>query len=268
MKRQIRSIDNSGWITNVFNDKEYIYFTDAIFNTKYSSLYKISKKIVLENLKNKNDLGRYFLANPLIENNNNAVLLSSSEIEFIKKEEYYIQNYFLFKNNEYISFIIDKKVYTKNINLNEPKEFQILNYNYDFLIAKKNEEVFFLDENLNIVKTFKKEIISLIAFEKNFVVLDINMNVWLTDFELNFLEKLDSSNNFKNIFYLNKNNILISYKDRKNTIVLNYKTKLSTDFVKEFLFRAFLLEENILITKSIYDISDNINMSSLIKFIY
>ncbi|WP_156007018.1 hypothetical protein [Spiroplasma tabanidicola] len=269
MARKVRDLENSGWITNIFVIDDFVYFTDANFNSSYSSLYKISKINLIENLKNKGDFGRKFLANPLIEYSNDAILISQSDVEFVKKEDNYIQNFFKFREKIFISYLIDQKLYTQVFDENkERKNIQVLLNNTNGMVGKVGKEISLYDENLKKLKNYQIDILSCVEFENNFIVLKNNFEVWLCDKEFEDIECIDNTKEFKNIFYLNKNNVLISYKDSKSTIAINIKDKNKLQIIDNFLIRAVLLDDNNLLVKVMYDNNDNINMKSLLKLIY
>ncbi|QHX36935.1 hypothetical protein [Spiroplasma sp. BIUS-1] len=251
MKINTREIDNTEWITNIFVDKENIYFCDSEPNGIVNTLCYIPKDQFKENLKNKKNIDRVFLAhpNPLISSMEKS---SETDVDIINIFENYIQNYIVIdKNDSYISFIKDGKVFTSKLkNTNDLKEFQIIRKLKDSnLIIKKNNELFLTDNQLNEIKKINLDIVDLIEFKNNYVIQKSNEEVVLLNSNFEFLKIIDKEPGFKKIFYLNNKNILISYREKMETYMYNFEVDKKVFFDSSFIKRATMLEENILLVK-------------------
>ncbi|AGR41538.1 hypothetical protein [Spiroplasma taiwanense] len=250
MKLKFRKIENSQWISNFFISQNNLYFTDTDTSNMNNSLCKINLNVLKENLKIKGDLNRSFLAhpNPLFSN---LKLSSQTEIEIIYNSNNYIQNFIVLDDISYISFVINNQVFTSIFNeVLKLEEFQIIVkfFNQNLLI-KKNQKYLIVDKNLNIIKNIEIKLNNLVEFEEFYVIHNVNENIELYNKDFKFLKVLNESNSFKKICYLNKNNILISFKNENKTILKNIITEEEILFTDAFYFRILLLEKDLLMVK-------------------
>ncbi|WP_339020602.1 hypothetical protein [Spiroplasma endosymbiont of Atherix ibis] len=262
MKIKVRKIENSEWIKNIFLDDENIYFTDSIPNGNINTLCWISKKIFLDNIKIKQDLERTFLAhpNPFFSSIN---MISNTDIKVLQLYEHYIQNFVVINNIKYISFIINEKVFTASLsNIEKLEEFQIIKKINEGLIIKKKKKL--TDKNIKIIKEITINLVDIIQFQNNFVIQKSDKEIILTDFNFNLIRVLDTEQDFKKIFYLNKNNVLISFKKREESILINLLNNKKKIFDKSFINRAVLLYSNFLLTKK----NDKNSIKDLLHIFY
>ncbi|AOG60737.1 hypothetical protein SHELI_v1c07880 [Spiroplasma helicoides] len=269
MARKQRIIDNTNWITNFFVVDEYLYLTDAKMGENECNLYRIKMDVFVENLKNKSDINRAFLANPLTEKSNSALLSSQSEVEFLYKEDNYIQNYFKFQNQLYISYLIDNKVFTKRVGDSQYKELQILvgDEDMDYLIGISDSFLVQIDKDLNITKNTQIHASTCVIFKDKLAVLNYENKITLLNDRFELLKNIDSSSDFKSIFFLNANNLLVSNKDKNFTYAVNINDEVKIDFIKDYIFRAKLINQDTLIVKTLFNIDKKPTINGPIKII-
>ncbi|AGR42405.1 hypothetical protein SDIMI_v3c07010 [Spiroplasma diminutum CUAS-1] len=242
-------IDNTQWINHIFLDKKNIYFTDSDLNNTNNNLCSISKTNFKENLNNKADLDRCFLAhpNPIIST---FEMITKTDVSILHSCKYYIQNFVVVEDIKYISYIIENKVFTKKfLSDDELIELQIITVIENNLIIKIKEEFYLTDKNFKIIKKIDYKLVDVIKIKDNYVIQKENEEIILVDLDFKFEKIIDSDKGFKKIYYLNKTNILISYLKNEVTKIYNVFTEKSEIFQKSFLKRAILLDENTLIVK-------------------
>ncbi|AHB36694.1 hypothetical protein [Spiroplasma apis] len=267
MKRKIRTIDNSGWITNFFYWNDHLYLVDSNFLNKKSSLYRIEKSIFLENLKNKQDIDRVFMGNPnpLLSN---AIIACSSDVEIIEEYDYYIQNYLYFEGKEIVSYLIKNEVITMILGTNTKfSNFQILGTDNGTLLGKINDKVAITNPDLEILKEVNLNVDQILVYENNYIILS-NGEITLCNKNFEVLDVLEKANEFVSIFYINKNNLLISYKESNITKIVNYKTKKSMMFLEFYIFRALIIDDNLLIAKKLFDSNNNQTLNLPLSLIF
>ncbi|AUB31963.1 hypothetical protein [Spiroplasma floricola] len=251
MKLKVRKIENSEWIKNIFLDDENIYFVDSIPNGNINTLCWISKKIFLENIKIKQDLERTFIAHPN-PHFSSMDMISNTDIKVYGIYEHYIQNFVVINNTKYISFIINGKVFTTNLNnIENLEEFQIIKKINEGLIIKRDNKILLVDENIKLIKEIKIDLVDIIQFQNNFVIQKSNEEIVLTDLSFKIISVLDNEQDFKRIHYLNKNNVLISFKKKEESVLINILNNKKETFDKSFINRAVLLNNTFFLTKKI-----------------
>ncbi|WP_338984768.1 hypothetical protein [Spiroplasma endosymbiont of Diplazon laetatorius] len=248
----------------MFFDSKYIYFSDSKPNNKTNTLCFIDKNIFKENLKVKQDMYRSFLAhpNPLLSS---IQLSSNTDLEIYGIYDNYIQNFVSIEDKKYISFIINGKVYTADVlDLKVLYEIQILKVIGSNLVIIKNNKTLLVDKNFKDIKTFEYDLIDIIEFENNYIVHKADETIVLMDQNFKEIDVIEPNSNFKKIYYINKRNILISYRDDLNTLIYNFLTKKTEEFDQSFIKRAIMLDENILMVKKF----EKNDPRDLLKLIY
>ncbi|AHI53208.1 hypothetical protein [Spiroplasma culicicola] len=262
MKRNIRTIDNTGWIKNLFIIDQDLYL---VVNKE---IFKIAIEQVIENLKNKADLSRYFLAYPFDFTNRDQNNINLTECEFVTKLESEIINVFKY-NNQLIYTIYENKQY---LLINESQtlkvEAKILNVINDQIIAlNQNEQVIVLNSDFQIVKTLNFKALEIIGFNDLYIVLNSDFQILKYDLNWQLVETLVDSQEPKHIFYLNQNNVLISYRNQYKSTLFNINTFKEVDFVDFYINIAVLVEQNTLLTKTFIQKNDIILETILLNVI-
>ncbi|WP_053946505.1 hypothetical protein [Spiroplasma cantharicola] len=264
MNRKTRKIDNSEWITNIFLDENNIYFTDSLPNKTNNFLCYISKENFNENLKNKADIQRTFLSHPspLVSSLED---ISKTDIEVLKVSKYYIQNFVSIEGIEYISFIKNNQVFTNILNSElEAKQLQIIKKIGNRLVIKKEDGIWLTDHFLKSIKKINYDIVDIIKLKTKYVIQTSKEELIVLDENFNFEKNILTKQGFKKIYYINQNNILISYKELNITNIYNIFTDKDELFDNSFINRAILLGENLLLSKKI----ENSTKSDLLNLIY
>ncbi|AUM62923.1 hypothetical protein [Spiroplasma monobiae] len=249
MNIKIRKIDNTDWITNIFEDYENIYFSDSKPNSHINTLCYLSRNLFEENLKNKQDIDRMFLAhpNPTLSS---LEMVSNTDLQIYGVYENYIQNFVNTGKKQYISFIINNKVFTSEVNdLKHLMELQIITKFSDKLVIKKENKSYFTDFDLKIISEINYDLVDIIEFENNYIIQDKEEKVILIDKNFNEQLKLTQESDFKKIYYLNKNNVLISSENNQQTLIYNFVSKTQKIFQEFFIKRAVLLNKDTLLIK-------------------
>lgn len=250
MKRKERKIDNTFWITNIFKDEDYIYFIDAKFEISYTNIYKIKKFFFLENLKDKSDIGRVFLANPLPYISQNNLASRDTDVELIEQKAGYIQNIIFHCGKKYISYLKNDNIITF-INEIEHKEIRLLQSTNKGILSIKNSNLELVDDELNTILNYDIKAINAIDFIDCIIFQKEDNTIWRLDNLKS--ECIFSDTVFKSIFFLNKNNILISFKDENKTIAFNIREKKAINFADFYMFRSVMIDDNTLISKPLFD---------------
>ncbi len=251
LKRKTRKIDNTEWITNIFLDKENIYFTDSLPNKSNNLLCYISKENFKENLKNKADIERFFLCHPspLVSSFED---ISKTDIKILNVFEDYIQNFINIEGIKYVSFIKENKVLTSILDSNEvSKELQIIKKIEDKLVIKKQDKIWIADKNLEPISQINYNIVDIVKLKDKYVIQNEKEELLILDHKFNIEKNILTEKGFKKIYYINQNNILISYKDLDVTVIHNIFTGKTEPFDSCFINRAVLLDDNLLLSKKI-----------------
>lgn len=265
MKLKIRMIDNTEWITNIFTDAKNIYFVDAHFNFTNSNIYQISQDVFFENLVNKADIGRVFLANPFPHISNDGLASKNTDVSVFKSVEGYVQNILFTADQTYLSWLVDGQVQTSLESSLDRHNVQLLQQKDDKILGIVEKKLVWLDAKLQVVQDLNVEAVNAVVFKNKIIYQQADNSLW--QWENGQSTKLLESKEFVSIFYLNQNNLLISYKETNQTTMLNIETKCEMPFCDFYIFRAVLVGKETLLCKALYDNNHNPTLTNKLLII-
>ncbi|ARU91202.1 hypothetical protein SCLARK_00508 [Spiroplasma clarkii] len=265
MKVKVRTIDNTEWITNIFLGTDNLYLVDARFEQPDTTIYSIKTEALLENLKDQADVGRMFLANPLPYISKNGLASKMSDVEVKETVSGYVQRITFFAGQRYLSLIVDQKVVTKKECDEKLVPVQILQVLEDKMLAIKDGMLVYLDENLQVVTDLKIPAVNAIVFDEKIVYQKADNSIWVKDSSTEQI--LCDPQEFVSIFYLNKANVLVSYKEQNFSKLINISTKEEMHLCDFYVYRAVVVNSETLICKPLFDKNKQQNLDHKIVII-
>ncbi|AKU79416.1 hypothetical protein [Spiroplasma turonicum] len=253
---KIRKIDNTAWIKNFFLVDDYLYITNSEPYKKNCFIAKVKVFKVLENLKIRSNINRYFLSNPN-PTEFNPIEGSMSDLEIVKLNQLFVQNVYKFKESICISLVDDNKIIENKTFegelINELQDCIYFGYSNDEYIFKKNRNCFLYNKQ----KFIELDFVNIISFADSFVIQNSYEQIFLYNKKFKCIKKIDDSRDYKKIYYINERNVLISNYKENITYIYNIDTCKKNIFSNFFISRALMINKDLMIIKQ--DKNDNIS---------